>query len=307
MKILIIGFGSIGKRHAQILAQIKGVEIAVLRSLKGTLKEKSPFKEFYNVEDALAFQPNGVIISNPTALHVDYALKFSDIEAKLLIEKPISHSVSDAERLESFSKNIRVAYCLRFLPFYKTLYSILENETVVKMNFKRSFYLPKWHPYADYREEYTAKKSLGGGVIRTLSHEIDLMVHFFGKPQSVIGTTDKLSDLNIDTDDFAFFSCKYTKGFRVNFELDFLSPQNINEGELITSKGRYIWNMKNFHYTDYENTETMDLIKPEMFNIEIMYQSQMLDFVNFINSSLSINATLEESIVTLKIIEQVEK
>ena len=45
-----------------------------------------------------------------------------------------------------------------------------------------SSYLPSWHPTEDYREMYSAKKELGGGVVMDSIHEIDLTHWLFGKP-----------------------------------------------------------------------------------------------------------------------------
>jgi predicted dehydrogenase len=306
VKILIVGLGSIGQRHAACLQKISGVEIAVLRTAKGTMKEKSGYTEFYNFEDALAYQPDGVVIANPTSLHVETALPFLQKGIKTLIEKPIAYSKSDAEKLSSYSENLLVAYCVRFLPFISIIKEIAAEEKVYKISFKRSYYLPKWHPYADYKTEYTAKKELGGGVIRTLSHEIDLMLYLFGEPVSTTGVTDKISPLEIDTDDFAFVSCKTKTGARINFELDFFSPKNVNTGEMFTEKGKYAWDMSELLFTPYEETTAARLYGQELFNIEKMYNNQMEDFIGFVKGNKSENATYHSAKEVLRIIEHVD-
>ncbi|MBL0356340.1 MAG: Gfo/Idh/MocA family oxidoreductase [Chitinophagaceae bacterium] len=306
MRTLIVGLGSIGKKHADCLQKIEGIELAILRTAKGTIKEKSEFTEFYTIEEALAFEPDGVIIANPTSLHISTALPFLERGIKALIEKPIAATASDAEKLLPYRDNIRVAYCLRFLPITNFIKEVAAKEKIYKLSFKRSFYLPKWHPYADYRTEYTAKKELGGGVIRTLSHEIDLMLYLFGEPVSTIGVTDKISPLEIDTDDFAFFTCRTATGARINFELDFFSPKNINTAELFTDKGKYTWDMSEVLFTSYEETTATKLHGRELFDYNNMYQLQMEDFTGFVKNGSSENATYENSVNVLKIIETVE-
>jgi hypothetical protein len=74
---------------------------------------------------------------------------------------------------------------MRFYPVNPFLKQLFKDEIPFKVGFKRSFYLPKWHPYADYRKEYTALKTLGGGVIRTLSHEIDLSLTGLESPMKL--------------------------------------------------------------------------------------------------------------------------
>jgi predicted dehydrogenase len=307
MKILIVGLGSIGQRHAACLQKTAGVDIAVLRTSKGTLKDKSGFTEFYTMDDALAFKPDGVIISNPTSLHAETALPFLQQGIKALIEKPITHSFADAEKLSAYSGNLRVAYCVRFLPLIHTVKEIVLEEKMYKLSFKRSYHLPKWHPYADYRTEYTAKKELGGGVIRTLSHEIDLMLYLFGAPTSTTGLTDKISPLEIDTDDFAFVTCKMKNGARVNFELDFFSPKNVNIAEMFTERGKYTWDMTEMLFTPYNETVPERLYGNELFDVDKMYMNQMNDFIGFIKTGKSENADFSSAKKVLQIIETIEK
>lgn len=303
LKILIVGLGSIGRRHLKYLQQIGNFELAALRSAKERNKERTDILEFYSLQDAINFGPDGVLVSNPTALHVKTALPFLKRGIRTLVEKPVAHNSIDAMLLHPYSQLVRTAYCMRFHPLNQLLKPILNEEKVFKLGFRRSFYLPNWHPYADYRNEYTARKDLGGGVVRTLSHEVDLMVHWFGKPESVVGVTDMVSDLEINTDDYAFFSCKFKNGFRVNFDLDMLSPTNINTGELYNTKGKYHWDTNAIWFTPYSGSDNVLFKSFNADTVDEMYASQMKDFVNFIETGKSVNCTLRESIDVLNIIE----
>jgi predicted dehydrogenase len=93
MRLLLIGLGSIGRRHLGHLQQIGGLDLAALRTQKGQIKKEGNITEFYNLEEALDFNPDGVIISNPTSLHVETAIPFLEKGIKVLIEKPIDTSV----------------------------------------------------------------------------------------------------------------------------------------------------------------------------------------------------------------------
>lgn len=306
LKILLIGLGSIGRRHLACLQEIGGIEVAALRTSKGTLKDASGITEFYSVEESLDFKPDGVLIANPTSLHVQSALPYLEKGIKVLIEKPVAYSEEDSFVLNQYKNLIRVAYCMRFHPLNKLIRTIVNREQVFKTSFKRSYYLPKWHLYADYRTEYTAKKELGGGVIRTLSHEIDLMVHWFGLPQNITGVVDKVSHLEIDTDDYAFFTCKFEKGFRVNFELDFLSPVNVNLAEMFTDKGKYTCDLKQLWFTAYDSAEPELQAEFDNDSVNRMYVDQMKDFITFIKTNSSENTTLAEAQETLKLIEKID-
>lgn len=305
MKILIIGLGSIGQRHLKILSSFANIEIAALRTSKGLLKNDILVTSFFKLKDAIKFNPDGVIISNPTSLHVRSALPFLKLGCKVLIEKPIDDCFEKTEILKPYSELIRVAYCMRFNPITIFLNSKFKVENPFKVGFKRSFYLPKWHPYADYTQEYTAQKKMGGGVIRTLSHELDLAIHWFGTPESIIGVTDKVSFLEIDTDDYAFFTLKTKKQARVNFELDFYSPINVYNGEAFTQKGMYSWNLNEVKFMPYNKSEFTTLINSEN-SVNEMYENQLKDFLAFTKGFNSINCNFKEAVLILKLIKKID-
>ena len=307
IKVLLVGLGSIGRRHLSHLQSIEGVSLAALRTRKGEINGKSEITEFFNLKDALNYQPDGVIISNPTSLHVETALPFLEKGIKVLIEKPIDTSIENAEKLEPFKELLKIAYCMRFHPLSFFLKNLFKEEPPFKVGFKRSFYLPNWHPYADYRKEYTALKSLGGGVIRTLSHEIDLSLDWFGMPIDIVGVVDNISFLELDTDDYAFFTTKSRNNTRINFELDFFSPTNINQGEAFTAKGKYEWGGAGVSFTPYEGKDRATVFSLSAEAPVQMYQHQMEDFCRFVAGGISHNATYDDGMNVLKIIDRVEK
>ena len=313
MKIGIIGLGSIGQRHVRNLAHMGYTDLIALRSKKGAFKSLPDdlkfIKEFDSENDFYKEPLDGIIIANPTSLHEKTALPGLMKGIKTFIEKPIAESIERAGQLRNYADLIIVGYCLRFSEYVRTIKTFIDNGELGKLykaSFYRSYYLPKWHPYADYRLEYTAKKELGGGVIRTLSHEIDLMHYLFGVVDHANGLTDKLSELEIDTDDFCFFSCKMKNGGRVNFELDFLSPDYINRAELIGSKGRLAYDNHDVTFTPMSGQKKI-IYSYANDEFEIMYMEQMRDFIQFIETGKSGNCSYHQAEDVLKIIELIDK
>ena len=86
-RILIVGYGNIGKRHSEIIKRLyPKIAIAVLRRSKC----KSIKNCFVSIDEAIEFQPNMAIIANPSSLHIDIAMVLAKNSTHLLIEKPIS-------------------------------------------------------------------------------------------------------------------------------------------------------------------------------------------------------------------------
>ena len=305
MNILIVGIGSIGRRHLKLLQSIGDISLGVLRSGKGSFRlDSNGLLEFHSLADALSFKPDGVIICSPTELHIEHALPFLEKGCRVLIEKPLAGTSKGIEILSEYSDQFRVAYCQRFSPLHEYLRTLFSSECPFKIGFKRSYYLPNWHPAADYRTEYTAQKKLGGGVTRTLSHEIDLSLHWFGSPQKIKGYVSRVSPLEIDVDDNAHIAWKSPKGAFVSIDVDFLSPTNVNTGEAFTKEGHYRWNNSVIEFCSYTNTEYE--INAQFRSDDTMYHLQIDDFISFIKTGVSLNACYEDACDVLRLIETVD-
>jgi predicted dehydrogenase len=105
MKFLIAGFGSIGRRHFQNLVTLGERDIFFFRTNRSTLPDDE-IDQYLVVEDlkeALAHNPDAVIISNPTSKHLQVALPAVEAGCSLLIEKPLSHSIQEVKKFENTS------------------------------------------------------------------------------------------------------------------------------------------------------------------------------------------------------------
>ncbi len=102
MKFLIVGFGSIGRRHLRNLQALGEHDILLYRTHHSTLPEDEiagiPVET--DLQAALAHKPDAVIIANPTALHLGVAIPAAEAGCALLIEKPISHDLAGTAELK---------------------------------------------------------------------------------------------------------------------------------------------------------------------------------------------------------------
>ena len=236
MKIGIIGLGSIGRRHAQCLIEIGINNIIALRSFKGELKEtpnefSSYITEVFDIKSFIAEQPDGVIISNPSSLHVTTLRQVLKFNIPTFVEKPLAINSIEILQLEKDFSNldlILVGYCMRFHLVTNKLKTLIQTNKlgkVYKGRFYFGYYLPKWHPNIDYRKEYMSRKDLGGGVIRTLSHELDLVQYLLGPIKNANGYVGKTSNLELDrVDDSVFMNCFLENEAVIHVELDFSKP-----------------------------------------------------------------------------------
>ncbi len=196
MRSLVIGYGSIGARHGRLLSEL-GSDVASV-----TRNPDCPFRVFRSVQVALEqWRPDFVIISNQTDKHAATlgALAKEGFAGQVLVEKPLSGSAG--EQVSHGSMRVHVAYNLRFHPLVLALRQQLGNIRLFNASFHVGQYLPQWRPGTDYRTCYSARRDEGGGVLRDLSHELDLANWLCGTWKHVTAIGGQFSDLDITSDD----------------------------------------------------------------------------------------------------------
>ena len=224
MHVLIIGFGSIGKRHFSILGAMGGVEEVHLVTKQNIAGEVC----FHSLQDVHVLDDyDYFIIANETVHHYEQLkLLCSKVtQKKILVEKPLYDKLY---KNISLNKNTVVtAYNLRFHPVLQRLKEMLKNQEVYYANVFCGQYLPTWRPQQDYRESYSADLTKGGGVLRDLSHELDYSSWLFGGFDKFQYLSVKRSDLEIKSDDIFTAVGVTKKNTIVNVTLDYISKHPI--------------------------------------------------------------------------------
>ena len=250
MKFLIAGLGSIGRRHLRNLIALGEKDIILYRTGKSTLPEEEleGFPTEYSLEDALGHDPDAVIVSNPTALHLEVAIPAAQKGCHLLIEKPVSHSM---ERIDELEKAVRANDCrvlvgfqFRFHPAIRALKHAIDDGAIGKPVYARAHwgeYLPNWHPWEDHRESYAAREDLGGGVALTLCHPFDYLRFLFGEARAISGWTAQRSMLKLPVDDIAEATMEFEVGCIASVHLNYVQRPAVHRVEVIGSNGTLNW------------------------------------------------------------------
>lgn len=315
MKIGIIGLGSIGRKHVYSLKKLGYSNIISLRSRKGALKDLPEdlnyIEEVYNPSDFFLNNLDGVIISNPTSLHIKSMKLPLEKKIPIFLEKPIAGSLEQTKEIERYDKSkIMVGFCLRYSEIINITKDFLDSGKlgrIYKANLYCGQYLPSWHTYTDYKLEYYSKKNLGGGVIRTLSHEIDLMHYFFGNVKELCASIEKISDLEIDVDDNAYIICKMYNKSLVCIELDYLNSKNDRKGIIFGSEGilQYSFKKLNVRFTDL-NGKVKIIYENPYYDSNQMYIDQMNDFINLLKNKNNFRPTFKDGLNVMKVIQAAE-
>ncbi|MFH1073029.1 MAG: Gfo/Idh/MocA family oxidoreductase [Nanoarchaeota archaeon] len=319
-KYLIIGLGSIGARHVRNLVKLdKSATFEILRSSRKKnarleeLQQEFPGKitVSFDLARSARKKPDVCLICNPPALHVSTALSVIPFCKNILIEKPLSHNMTQVDKLISAAQKqravIMVGYCLRFHPVVKKAKKIVDSGQLGKIMFLRAevgSYLPAWRKGVDYTRNYSAKKELGGGVILDLSHEIDYCYWLAGAPREITCSAAKVSDLDIDTEDLAEILLTYNSGAHCSIHLDYLQREPIRTLKILFTKGQLSADLisKKIEITRVQK----DLLKKEFLDLnredsDDMYIAELQHFLECIKRNKQPLISLEEGKAVLGI------
>lgn len=237
MNVLIVGFGSIAKKHCQALLTINPqVNIFALRS-NDRAEIFSGITNIYNSKELSNFQFDFIIISSPTFLHEKHIRDLIQLNKPLLIEKPLSNNL-EIEKIINLinSKQIRtyIACNLRFLDaliYVKKQYSDLFHQ-INEINAYCGSYLPSWRPGQDYKKGYSANSKMGGGVHLDLIHELDYLYWIFGSPVKITKFLKSNSTLKIDSVDYANYVLEY-RNFVASVVLNYFRKDSKRSLEIV--------------------------------------------------------------------------
>jgi predicted dehydrogenase len=231
MKVLLVGYGSIGKRHYDLLKNNKDVSEIDVVTRYGCVTGNS-FSDLYAIERGDLTQYSLFLLCSETRLHEEQ-LRYIDSQVKnkiILVEKPLAN-----QALDLISKNsVYVTYNLRFHPVIQKLKVLLENERVLSFSVQSGQYLPSWRPSQDYRTSYSADLFRGGGVLRDLSHEIDYTQWLCGGLDLISAIAGSYSHLDLNSDDICTILAKNKLGTHIQIQMDYLSYRPKREIEIQT-------------------------------------------------------------------------
>ncbi|MDP2966066.1 MAG: Gfo/Idh/MocA family oxidoreductase [Pelolinea sp.] len=292
MKFLIAGLGSIGRRHLKNLLALNQKDIVLYRTHQSTLADDD-LKEFpveSDIQKALAHKPDAVIISNPTALHMDVAIPAAEAGCALFIEKPLAYKLDDLQPLEKILKEkkntVFSAFQFHFNPGLRKISQLLtENVFGKPLSFSCHWgeYLPDWHPWEDYRKSYAANKNLGGGVVLTLCHPFDYLRWLFGDVAGLFAVTGKASALEMDVEDFADAIINFRSGITGHLHLDYYRQPVRHDLEITCTEGVIYWD----HASSDVQVQRQDKSKeefpaPQGFERNQMFLDEIRHFIGLV-------------------------
>ena len=320
MKLLIAGLGSIGRRHLRNLLTLGERDILLYRTHQSTLPEDelSGFPVEIDLQAALAHKPDAVIVSNPTALHLDVAILAAEEGCHLFLEKPVSHTVEGIDQLKAVVQHNQVkafvGFQFRFHPGLKQVSrhlaeGLIGNPVSVRAHWGE--YLPAWHPWEDYRQGYSARPDLGGGVVLTLCHPLDYLRWLFGEVQVLWAFTGNQGELGLQVEDTAEIGLRFANGVLGSVHLDYIQRPPAHWLEIIGTRGTIRWDYYKSSVvysqlpdvSEPQSTESAQLTALQISEIRNqMFLDEMRHFLGVLRDKEQPVCNLEDGVRSLELV-----
>jgi len=301
MKILIVGLGSIGKKHVKVIKSIlPNAEIFALRS-KINAEYLPGVTNIFNLVEIASFTIDFAIIANPTSEHKKTITQLIPFGFPLFIEKPIYSSLDIEDLVVSANKNeisTYVACNLRFLDcirFIKDKLPLMPNKKLNEVNVYCGSYLPNWRPTVDFRKTYSANAMLGGGVHIDLIHELDYLYWLFGTPKEVKRNFRSQSSLAISSYDYANYILDY-EGFCAGVVLNYYRREPKRTLELVFDDETW-----NIDLLINQITCKNQILFSSDQRIADTYQTQMEYYIRCLSKKADTFDTMSDAYAVLKI------
>lgn len=215
-KALVVGFGSIGQRHASLLSEA-GFKVELVTSQQVPMLACHRSAALALAEATFEI----IVVANPASMHLATVAEVwkAGHAGEVIVEKPLSDRPAPTSRMAS---RVRVGYNLRFLPIVARIRELIAGRRLLSMAAHVGQYLPDWRPAKDYRSCVSAQRGLGGGALRELSHELDLVQHLAGPWRRVVATGGNSATLEVDVEDHFALLLECAACPTVQVSVDFL-------------------------------------------------------------------------------------
>jgi glutamate-1-semialdehyde aminotransferase/spore coat polysaccharide biosynthesis protein SpsF (cytidylyltransferase family)/predicted dehydrogenase len=317
-RALVVGCGSIGRRHAANLKSIGLRHFAFCDTNAEALercRKEVEGETFLDYADALqTFRPDFVLICTPPVYHVEQALLALRARAHAFIEKPLSHESSGIQLLiaeaRRYERSVQVGYNMRFHPGLQILKQLIDAGKIGRvlwLNAEVGQYLPDWRPWQNYRESYSARNELGGGIILDGSHELDYICWLLGRPTEVSCRAEHLSNLEVDVEDAAWIFLVFPDRRRALLRLDFVQRTYSRSCKVVGETGTALWDFASQEVRWYSSEEQIWHTIPYEFQVNDMYISEMCHFLESLGRGTGPLVDVEQGRDVVRVVEAAKK
>jgi len=210
LRLGVVGVGHLGQHHARIYRELPGVEFV------GSF-DMDPKKTSFPTLEALADAADAVSVATPTESHAAVARVFLERGKHVLVEKPITRTVSEAGELVALARRhhcvLQVGHVERFNPVLRYLNSILTEARFIEVH--------RLSPYP-------ARSTDIGVVLDLMIHDLDIILALVESPLASVDAVG-IPVLSAGSEDIANARLKFANGCVANITASRVSPERMRK------------------------------------------------------------------------------
>jgi len=262
-RVLFIGLGGAGQRHLRILRRrlpdstvfsayrrtaatpLLNPDFSVAAS--GCVEAEHRLTLYPSLEAAFAAGPELTVISTPTACHREPLMMAAAAGSAVLVEKPWAESLDGftvfRDRMLDRKLAFQISFQRRYHPLIAQARALVADGAIgrpMAATFTVFSHVPSWHPYEDWRQLYAVRGDLGGGVLLTEIHEIDLAYWMFGVPEAVFCSGGNRCGEPLEIEDTVQLTLLYPS-FSAQITLCFMHARPSRRFHIAGSGGDIVW------------------------------------------------------------------
>jgi len=317
VKVGVVGSGSIARRHLSNLLALGYSDLVVVsekKKLNYVVIAGSAIPCVTDYEQLLNSSAECIIICNPTSMHEEYLRRALEVQKHVLLEKPAAIHYAGLtnimDRLEQEALTVGLVHQFRFDEGISRLRDYLQSGNlgeVLHVSALQGEHIADYHPDEDYRQSYAARRDLGGGVLLTQIHQIDLLNWLFGPFDSVYAVGGNSGRLQIDVEDQASYLLKSTSGLPVHGYVDYLSRPKTMKIRVSGTCGVLEWDYYQAELSLMHADETEGKVLASWaFDRDLMFRRLLEDYFNSVANKTRPRSNLFDGICSLKIVESIK-
>jgi virulence factor len=231
IKTGVIGVGRMGQHHCRVVANQKDAELVGICDIDAQVAKETSANydvpEYKRLDDLLE-QVDAAIVATPTPTHFDITMQCLERNIHVLVEKPVTEKVEDAEYLASYVQQngtiLQVGHIERFNPTYVELKKVLDKMSVIAVNFRRL------SPYRVSNKDVDV-------VVDLMVHDLDLSNDLTGREPVMINAYGLMPFSN--TPDHVVAQLVYNNGPLITLTASRVTEQKIRSVD-VTAGDAYI-------------------------------------------------------------------
>ena len=241
IRFSIIGFGNIGRRHAEHILQNPDTALIAVCDIDPEVKTKLPegVKFYTDIQEMLQHEPCDVVaVCTPNYLHEQHTIIALKAGRHTVVEKPMAMSVAEADRMIAASKEAgKIIFAVKQNSYNPPVQAV---KKLIAQHELGEIYMMQVNCFwnrgdAYYKEsDWRGKKLKDGGCLFTqFSHFVDILYYLNGKIRNVEGWIHNFAHRhNTEVEDTGCFVMKAENNAIINFNFTTSSYEQNMEGSI---------------------------------------------------------------------------